>query len=292
LASPQPPSSEVVEALAAANYASATGTRKSFWENPTVTERTKDAWRASARVQLEDELLPLIRKQLLDEVREGLQKEVEASRQFVIYGTNVVQLQGESLTEREMVDGLIVINRGVVTRTLAALDSSDPPETEVLERDKGILADHPERDDAAAEALIAAADPPETQGSPPEIPFCDGNCLRRMEPGPMGEPPRLRTWWEDLERYRQAAIARRNEAKDRYTLSQLEELLTGPIRKLWEAATENWYEVDEETGEPIPLGDLLFDSATALPGIPIKGKELYRIGLELGLIAPIKGEGR
>lgn len=54
-------------------------------------------------------------------------------------------------------------------------------------------------------------------------------------------------------------------------------------RKLWEAATENWYETDEDDHE-IPLAELLFDSSTALPGIPIKGKDLYRIGVALGFI--------
>jgi hypothetical protein len=54
-------------------------------------------------------------------------------------------------------------------------------------------------------------------------------------------------------------------------------------RKLWEAATEHWFEEDDE-GEPIPLAALLYDSSTALPGIPIRGKELYRIGVALGFI--------
>jgi hypothetical protein len=61
------------------------------------------------------------RERVLEEVREGLEKEVERSRQFVIYGANITQLQGEPLTEREMTEGLIVVNRGVITRTLVAL---------------------------------------------------------------------------------------------------------------------------------------------------------------------------
>jgi uncharacterized protein (DUF433 family) len=64
-----------------------------------------------------------------------------------------------------------------------------------------------------------------------------------------------------------------------------------PIRKLWEAATEHWYETDDED-EPTPLGELLYDSSVALPGIPIKGKELYRIGVELGFVdASEEGSG-
>lgn len=54
-------------------------------------------------------------------------------------------------------------------------------------------------------------------------------------------------------------------------------------RKLWEHATEHWFEEDDE-GESIPLAALLFDSSTAYPGIPIKGKDLYRIGVALGFI--------
>jgi len=60
------------------------------------------------------------------------------------------------------------------------------------------------------------------------------------------------------------------------------------VRRLWEHATEHWFEEDEE-GEPIPLSELLFDSATAYPGIPIKGKELYRIGVALGFIEEESG---
>ncbi len=65
-----------------------------------------------------------IRNQERQRIREALEKEVAASRQFVIYGVNVKQLQGEPLTEREIVEGLIVINRGVVTRTLDTLEDS------------------------------------------------------------------------------------------------------------------------------------------------------------------------
>jgi hypothetical protein len=62
-------------------------------------------------------------------------------------------------------------------------------------------------------------------------------------------------------------------------------------RKLWEAATEHWSETDDE-GAPIPLAALLFDSSVASPGIPIKGKELYRTGVALGFIEEDQqGEG-
>jgi hypothetical protein len=44
-------------------------------------------------------------------------------------------------------------------------------------------------------------------------------------------------------------------------------------RRLWEAATYLWDE-DEE----------MWDSATAYPGDPIKGKELWSIGVALGFI--------
>jgi hypothetical protein len=67
------------------------------------------------------------------------------------------------------------------------------------------------------------------------------------------------------------------------------EKLKEEVRPLWEAATVNWPEDDDE-GVPIPLGELLFDSATALPGIPIKGKDLYRIGVALGFIEEMTGE--
>lgn len=50
------------------------------------------------------------------------------------------------------------------------------------------------------------------------------------------------------------------------------------ITKLWEAATEHWHE------EGRSLSDLLFDSSVAMPGMAIKGKDLYWIGMELGLI--------
>jgi uncharacterized protein (DUF433 family) len=58
-------------------------------------------------------------------------------------------------------------------------------------------------------------------------------------------------------------------------------------RKLWEHATEHWSEEDGE-GEPVPLSALLFDSATAHPATPIKGKDLYRIGAALGFIAEVE----
>lgn len=63
------------------------------------------------------------------------------------------------------------------------------------------------------------------------------------------------------------------------------------IKKLWEAATDHWYETDEETGEARPLGDLLFDSSTALPGMPIKGKELYEVGVALDLVEEVDPHG-
>jgi hypothetical protein len=53
-------------------------------------------------------------------------------------------------------------------------------------------------------------------------------------------------------------------------------------RQLWEAAIEHWH--DEET----PLNEALFDSSVAYPGIPIKGKDLYRIGVALGFIEEIE----
>lgn len=53
-------------------------------------------------------------------------------------------------------------------------------------------------------------------------------------------------------------------------------------RKLWEAATEHWWETEGQS--PAELADALFDSSIAYPGIPIKGKELFRIGGALGFI--------
>lgn len=57
-------------------------------------------------------------------------------------------------------------------------------------------------------------------------------------------------------------------------------------RRLWEAATEHWYGSTDEEDEDFDLAQALFASATAYPGLPIKGKELYRIGEALGLIKP------
>lgn len=65
----------------------------------------------------------------------------------------------------------------------------------------------------------------------------------------------------------------------------------GALRKLWKAATEHWHETDPETEEPIPLNELLFDSSLALPGMSINGKELYDIGVELGLIEEVDRDG-
>lgn len=66
------------------------------------------------------------RQEVLGEVREILEEEVAASRQFVIYGVNVKQLRGAPLSEREITKGLIVINRGVVTHILDRLATLDP----------------------------------------------------------------------------------------------------------------------------------------------------------------------
>jgi hypothetical protein len=54
------------------------------------------------------------------------------------------------------------------------------------------------------------------------------------------------------------------------------------IRALWGAATEHWLETNGQS--PAELADALFDSATAYPGLPIKGKKLHRIGVALRII--------
>lgn len=56
------------------------------------------------------------------------------------------------------------------------------------------------------------------------------------------------------------------------------------IRKLWEAATEHWYGTTDEEDADFDLGAALFDSACAYPGLPLKGKDLCRIGEALGFI--------
>lgn len=56
------------------------------------------------------------------------------------------------------------------------------------------------------------------------------------------------------------------------------------ILRLWETATEHWR--DEEYPSEVSLAEQLFDSSTAYPGVAIKGKDLYRIGVALGLIDP------
>ena len=62
------------------------------------------------------------------------------------------------------------------------------------------------------------------------------------------------------------------------------------IKRLWEAATYEFADFDLD-GNSLPLrADDLFDSSTAYPGEPIKGKELYRIGLALGLLPDTEGE--
>lgn len=52
------------------------------------------------------------------------------------------------------------------------------------------------------------------------------------------------------------------------------------IEQLWEAAIGNW--------KPIPQSELLSQGSLALPGSPIKGKDLYRIGVALGLIEEVE----
>lgn len=54
-------------------------------------------------------------------------------------------------------------------------------------------------------------------------------------------------------------------------------------RQLWEAAVELWYDVDDK-GDPIPLAVSLYDSSNAYDGMPIKGQDLYWIGVALGFI--------
>lgn len=54
-------------------------------------------------------------------------------------------------------------------------------------------------------------------------------------------------------------------------------------RQLWEAAVELWYDVDDQ-GDPIPLAVSLYDSSNAYDGMPIKGRDLYWIGVALGFI--------
>lgn len=54
-------------------------------------------------------------------------------------------------------------------------------------------------------------------------------------------------------------------------------------RQLWEAAVEHWYDVDDK-GDPIPLAKSLYDNSNAYDGMPIKGQDLYWIGVALGFI--------
>lgn len=60
---------------------------------------------------------------------------------------------------------------------------------------------------------------------------------------------------------------------------------TDAARQLWDAATEHWRVFDDDE-DPRPLADRLFDSSVVYPGMGLKGKELYRIGVALGFIDP------
>lgn len=62
-------------------------------------------------------------------------------------------------------------------------------------------------------------------------------------------------------------------------------------RQLWEAAVELWYDVDDQ-GDPIPLAVSLYDSSNAYDGMPIKGQDLYWIGVALGFIEEEEGAER
>lgn len=55
------------------------------------------------------------------------------------------------------------------------------------------------------------------------------------------------------------------------------------VLALWEAATYHW---GEEAGgeDATTLRDLLFDSSVAYPGQSIRGKVLYGIGEDLGIL--------
>lgn len=61
--------------------------------------------------------------------------------------------------------------------------------------------------------------------------------------------------------------------------------------KLWEAATEHWYGSTDQEDDDFDLAGALFDSSVAYPGIPIKGRELYRIGVQLGFLEALDEEG-
>lgn len=58
------------------------------------------------------------------------------------------------------------------------------------------------------------------------------------------------------------------------------------IRTLWEAATMHWDGYDDDDSQP--LNEELWDNCTAYPGGAIKGKVLYTIGVELGLIEEVE----
>lgn len=60
-------------------------------------------------------------------------------------------------------------------------------------------------------------------------------------------------------------------------------------RQLWEAAVEHFYDVDDK-GDPIPLAVSLYDNPTAYDGMPIKGQDLYWIGVALGFIGEEKSD--
>jgi hypothetical protein len=57
-------------------------------------------------------------------------EEVANGRQFILKGNGYEQQSGPPLSERELIDGLIVINRGVVTRIIDALNRSTQPVSE------------------------------------------------------------------------------------------------------------------------------------------------------------------
>lgn len=60
--------------------------------------------------------------------------------------------------------------------------------------------------------------------------------------------------------------------------------IAGAARQLWDAATEHWLDTGYEGEEPIPLAKALYDNPTAYDGMPIRGQDLYWIGVALGFI--------
>lgn len=100
------------------------------WDELMSTER--DQYRQFEREYLQA-AAPYIAAQERERLLRLAAEEIAKGRQFVLSGNSYQQQSGSPLSEREIVDGLIVVNRGVVTRIVAALIDSDSLTPEPVE---------------------------------------------------------------------------------------------------------------------------------------------------------------